>query len=43
VQVWVVNARADVDRLLDWGVDGIISDVPDLAVDARNAWADKNR
>ena len=38
VQVWVVNDRADVERLLDWGVDGIISDVPDLAVAARDEW-----
>ena len=38
VQVWVVNERADIERLLDWGVDGIISDRPDIAVAARNAW-----
>ena len=43
VQVWVVNRREDVQRLLDWGVDGIISDVPDLAVAARDTWADRNR
>jgi glycerophosphoryl diester phosphodiesterase len=24
-----VNAPADIERLLDWGVDGIISDYPD--------------
>jgi glycerophosphoryl diester phosphodiesterase len=41
VQVWVVNERADMERLLDWGVDGIISDIPDLAVAARNAWRRK--
>jgi glycerophosphoryl diester phosphodiesterase len=38
VQVWVVNERADVLRLLDWGVDGIISDRPDLAVATRDEW-----
>ena len=38
VQVWVVNERADILRLLDWGVDGIISDRPDIAVAARDAW-----
>ena len=43
VQVWVVNERADVQRLLDWGVDGIISDVPDVAVAARDHWADTNQ
>jgi glycerophosphoryl diester phosphodiesterase len=38
IQIWVVNARADMHRLLDWGADGIISDVPDLAVAARDEW-----
>ena len=38
IQVWVVNDAADIRRLLDWGVDGIISDVPDIAVAARNQW-----
>ena len=38
VQVWVVNERDDVLRLLDWGVDGIISDRPDIAVQTRNDW-----
>jgi glycerophosphoryl diester phosphodiesterase len=38
VQVWVVNERDDVRRLLDWGVDGIISDRPDIAVATRDEW-----
>jgi glycerophosphoryl diester phosphodiesterase len=38
VQVWVVNERADIERLLDWGVDGIISDRPDVAVATRDEW-----
>jgi glycerophosphoryl diester phosphodiesterase len=32
VKVWTVNDRADIRRLTDWGVDGIISDRPDVAV-----------
>jgi glycerophosphoryl diester phosphodiesterase len=43
VQVWVVNDPAVMHRLLDWGVDGIISDVPDIAVRARNTWTSKPR
>jgi glycerophosphoryl diester phosphodiesterase len=43
IQVWVVNDPAVMHRLLDWGVDGIISDVPDIAVRARNAWTSKLR
>lgn len=38
VQVWVVNEPADVRRLLEWGVDGIISDRPDIAVATRDEW-----
>jgi glycerophosphoryl diester phosphodiesterase len=33
VKVWTVDTRGDIDRLLEWGVDAIISDRPDIAVD----------
>ena len=29
---WTVNVRADMVRLIGWGVDGLISDRPDLAL-----------
>jgi glycerophosphoryl diester phosphodiesterase len=43
IQVWVVNDPAAVQRLLDWGVDGIISDVPGIAVRARDTWTSRLR
>lgn len=38
VQVWVVDKPDDVTRLLGWGVDGVITDRPDLATAARDEW-----
>ena len=33
-EIWTVNDEPDIRRLLDWGADALISDRPDLAVEA---------
>jgi glycerophosphoryl diester phosphodiesterase len=41
VQVWTVDDPADIRRLLEWGVDAIITDRPDLAIPTLRAWMHK--
>jgi glycerophosphoryl diester phosphodiesterase len=36
VQVWTVNEEPAMRRLLGWGVDGLITDVPDVALRVRD-------
>ena len=36
VHVWTVNAAEDMRRLFQWGVDGIFTDDPQLALQVRN-------
>lgn len=36
VQLWTIDEASDMQRLLEWGVDALISNRPDLAVTVRN-------
>jgi glycerophosphoryl diester phosphodiesterase len=42
VDVWVIDHPDEVTRLFDLGVDGVISDRPDLAVPTRGRWVDRS-
>ena len=33
---WTVNARRDIRRFLEWGVDGIVSDYPNRVIAIRS-------
>lgn len=39
VQVWTVDTAEDTARLLAYGVDAVISDRPDLAIEAVRTWS----
>jgi len=43
VDVWVVDRPEDIARLFDTGVDGVITDRPDLALPARDQWVRAHR
>ena len=43
VQVWTVDEEDDMRRLLDMGVDALISNRPGLAVTVRDAWLSAGR
>jgi glycerophosphoryl diester phosphodiesterase len=41
--VWTINEETDMRRLFDWGVDGIITDRPGVAVRVRDQWVRQGR
>lgn len=43
VQVWTVDLEPDMRRLLEWGVDGVISNCPEVAVRVRDMFVAGSR
>ena len=43
VQVWTVDDPDDMIRLLEWGVDALITNRPDLAVEVRDRFMKRSR
>jgi len=43
VHVWVVDTGADATRLLDWGVDALITDRPDVVVPVVRAYGERKQ
>jgi glycerophosphoryl diester phosphodiesterase len=43
VRVWTVDEASEIERLLDWGADSVISDRPDVAVDVVRKWVARRR
>jgi glycerophosphoryl diester phosphodiesterase len=41
VNVWTVNDEADMLRILEWGVNGIITDIPETGVRVVDDWLSK--
>jgi glycerophosphoryl diester phosphodiesterase len=41
VHVWTINQESDMQRLLDWSVDGIVTDRPDVLARVLHRWVDR--